>query len=249
MKKILIFNLLILTIFQLQFINGNEHFRLYVNNNLITSKDYKLYSEEIKNFNTALSGSVNEVLQETEPHWIEASSSVDIWAVVKIIDIWNKAVIEKVKSVQDVDLVMDHSVKDYLIVNGFHPDLGIQPLKQLMEQVVINQLSIAFIMQDIPHRSKAILSYAPHFNNWYLNWEKVKAPSIPIFKAYQKTYGFTMEDGSKWSVCCNKDVQVIKTWKSGDRLKITYDAFIVEGYCDIKIENLDTPGYVGAYKD
>lgn len=126
----------------------------------------------------------DEVLEMLEPQFME-SLSPELYnrlrtvmfrplspkSIEKIVDIFIRDLVNKVKEVKNVDLIVDDSVREYLTFNGFHPDLGARPLKRLLEKEVISCLSITFITKAIPEGSKMTISYTAAEKKWNVNWE------------------------------------------------------------------------------
>jgi hypothetical protein len=77
---------------------------------------------------------------------------------------------KKVKASKNVKLVIDESVKTYLIKEGYHPTLGARPLKRLIEKKVTASLSHAFMQDPIPENSTVVLSYKPVEDTWHVDW-------------------------------------------------------------------------------
>lgn len=77
---------------------------------------------------------------------------------------------ERLKSAKNMELIVDDSAKNYLIVNGFHPTLGARPLKRLIQNKVVAFLSFAIINEAIPDGSRITLSYLEEEDAWSVNW-------------------------------------------------------------------------------
>lgn len=144
-----------------------------------------LFAQKIKT-SFSKGKTAEEVLHLLEPQFME-SLSPELYnrltaimfrpltpkSIEKIVDIFLRELVKKVKELKKVDLVVDDSVREYLIFNGYHPELGARPLKRLIEKDVINNLSIAFITNTIPEGSKVTISYAFGDKKWHVNWENL----------------------------------------------------------------------------
>jgi len=91
-------------------------------------------------------------------------------AMVRMIDMMLKEVSQRIKLARQIDLTMDQSVKDYLLQNGLHPTLGARPLKALIHNKVISNVSHALLKQNIPNNSHVTLFYL-NSGEWVVEWK------------------------------------------------------------------------------
>lgn len=89
----------------------------------------------------------------------------------RLVDLMMKRMVQQVKTTKNIELIVDDSVYDYLIINGFHPTLGARPLKKLIEKKVTANLAYAIVMQKIPGGSQVTISYNPSNDKWQVTWK------------------------------------------------------------------------------
>lgn len=75
-------------------------------------------------------------------------------------------VIVRIKESRGITLIVDSSVTNYLIENGFHPLLGARPLKALIEKKVVSSLAYALLNNEIEENSTVIISYSEISDSW-----------------------------------------------------------------------------------
>lgn len=79
-------------------------------------------------------------------------------------------VIQQLKRTKNLALNIDDSAKSYLITNGYHPTLGVRPLKRLIQNKIIAFLAYAVIKEGIPDGSTISLAYSEQDDSWHMNW-------------------------------------------------------------------------------
>lgn len=89
-----------------------------------------------------------------------------------LVDIQIKQTINRVKTVKNIDLVIDSSVRNFLIKNGYHPTLGARPLKKLVEKTVLANISYAIVKEKIPANSTMVIKYNDIEDSWDVLWTK-----------------------------------------------------------------------------
>lgn len=90
-----------------------------------------------------------------------------------LVDLMLQDVVNRIKSTKSIDLIIDGSVREYLIENGFHPTLGARPLKKLIEKKVLAALSYAIISEQIQEGSTLIITYSKIADSWHVNSRSV----------------------------------------------------------------------------
>lgn len=89
----------------------------------------------------------------------------------RLVDLMMKRMIQQIKETKNIDLIVDSSVYDYLIFNGFHPTLGARPLKKLIETKVTANLAYALVVQSISAGSEVRISHNPSKDSWQVTWQ------------------------------------------------------------------------------
>lgn len=87
-----------------------------------------------------------------------------------LVDLMLKRVEKRLKETKSFKLVIDQSVKDYLIKNGYHPRLGARPLKKMIEKKVIASIAYAVIKESIPDGSTVSIYYFAGDDSWHVTW-------------------------------------------------------------------------------
>lgn len=109
-----------------------------------------------------------ELYNRVEPiifHPLDAST------MKNIVDLMLKETVDRLKMTKDLHLIIDESVKEYLIIHGYHPTLGARPLKKLIDKVVLANLSFAIINESIPEGSQMTISYTEEDDSWHVSWQ------------------------------------------------------------------------------
>lgn len=88
-----------------------------------------------------------------------------------LVDLAINALIDRVYNSKEMILVVDQTVKDFLIQNGYHPTLGARPLQKLVDKTVVPALAYAIISDNIPAGSFLYLSYNKEKDSWLVDWE------------------------------------------------------------------------------
>jgi len=66
---------------------------------------------------------------------------------------------------KQIELIVDDSLKHFLLENGFHPELGARPLNKLIEKRLIAPLAYKMIEDDIQGDVKILMSYDQDADN------------------------------------------------------------------------------------
>ncbi len=90
--------------------------------------------------------------------------------MASLVDQKLEQVIQQLKKTKKLELIIDDSVKQYLITHGYHPTLGVRPLKRLIQNELISFVSYAIIKDGIPENSILTLWYLEHNDSWHLSW-------------------------------------------------------------------------------
>lgn len=110
-----------------------------------------------------------ELYNRTEPL---VFSPLSIESMCPIVDIMLERVKVNVKTARDIELTIDESVRSYLIEHGYSSTLGARPLRKLIKNTVVNAISRAILMDNIPKGSSITLSYNEKKETWNIEWEK-----------------------------------------------------------------------------
>jgi DNA polymerase III delta prime subunit len=110
-----------------------------------------------------------ELYNRTEPL---VFSPLSIQSMKPIVDIMLDKVRANVKTARDIELTIDESVHAYLIEHGYSSSLGARPLRKLIKNTVVNAISRAILMDNIPKGSSMRLSYNGKKETWDIEWEK-----------------------------------------------------------------------------
>lgn len=126
----------------------------------------------------------NEILSMIEPHVIGALSPefynriqpivfrpLTPEIICQLVELFLEEVSTRVKSLNGMTLVIDQAAKDYLAEHGYHPSLGARPLKRLIENSIVGNLSNAIVSAGIPDDSTVGISYSADDNQWHIFWE------------------------------------------------------------------------------
>lgn len=76
------------------------------------------------------------------------------------------AFVRKVKTQKNIDVYFDASVEDYLSTHGWHPNLGVRPLKRLLQKKIISLVSYAIINENLEAGSSINVAYDPTDDTW-----------------------------------------------------------------------------------
>ena len=87
-----------------------------------------------------------------------------------ILDKMLTLVVKRAEEQTQITLIIDESVREYLLQHGFQPKLGARPLKRLIEKRVVGTLSFAIVKEKIPPQSVATLLYDKSDNSWHVEW-------------------------------------------------------------------------------
>lgn len=133
-------------------------------------------------FNQGLSH--EDVLQAIEPKVIEALSPelynrvqpivfrpLSEEVMGQLVDLMLGRIVNRLKSTKEINLILDDSVREYLVIHGYHPTLGARPLKKLIEKKVVASISYALIAEAIPDGSTVRLTYNVDNDSWHVNWK------------------------------------------------------------------------------
>lgn len=80
-------------------------------------------------------------------------------------------VVKNFKEKRNIILHIDPSVAEYLLKNGYSAELGVRPLKALIEKKVVGYLSQAITSEEIPNGSTMWIAYDAENYDWIIEWE------------------------------------------------------------------------------
>jgi ATP-dependent Clp protease ATP-binding subunit ClpA len=89
----------------------------------------------------------------------------------RLVDLGLKPVISRLKEKKNINLVIDSTVKEYLMEYGYHKALGARPLKKLIDKKVVSFVAYSIVKEQIPEGCTMELSYESRTNSWHINWE------------------------------------------------------------------------------
>lgn len=95
---------------------------------------------------------------------------VDAHLMDKLVDQKLGEVIQRLKRLKQIDLVIDETVRAYLIRAGYHPTLGVRALQRLIQNRVVATLSYAVIQQGIPEGAEVTLLYLEEEDRFDVKW-------------------------------------------------------------------------------
>lgn len=143
--------------------------------NICASEICQLYSQK---------KTTDQVLHAIEPYLIQELSPELYNRVVPVlfrplgrdlmeslVNLMLKEVTLRLKQVKNIDLVVDDTAKNYLIVNGFHPTLGARPLKKLIQKKIISNVAQAIVLNSIPDGTRITISYIEKGDTWNISWQ------------------------------------------------------------------------------
>ena len=88
----------------------------------------------------------------------------------ELVEMQLNLVVKRIRRIKNMTLILDNSVKEYIIENGFHPDLGARPLKSLIEKKIVANIAKAMIRDGIPEKSQITVSYSLMNDSWLVEW-------------------------------------------------------------------------------
>jgi len=123
--------------------------------------DEKRYEDQTKVFKER----VEESLKRTfRPEFLNRLDEIIVFnplrkpEIEKIVDLQLNLLKEKLKE-RNINVVIDKSVKDYIIENGFNPDYGARPIKRLIQKVILDELADKLIKGELKDVKKVKISF------------------------------------------------------------------------------------------
>jgi ATP-dependent Clp protease ATP-binding subunit ClpB len=137
--------------------NIGSHFMREMANLGFSSREETKSEAEIGQFK----GKVNEELKERfKPEFLNRIDEIIIFNpltredIGKIVDKQLAEVKEKIVD-KGMKLVIDQSLKNYLIDNGYNPEYGARPLKRLIQRTILDKVADKIISKQLKHGGKA----------------------------------------------------------------------------------------------
>jgi len=123
--------------------------------------DEKRYEDQIKGFKER----VEESLKKTfRPEFINRLDEIIIFnplrkpEIEKIVDLQFELLKNQLKE-KNITILIDKSVKDYIVENGFNPDYGARPIKRLIQKVILDELADKLIKGELKNAKKVKISF------------------------------------------------------------------------------------------
>lgn len=91
--------------------------------------------------------------------------------IYQLVDQFLSETFARIQKMNQMIVMVDQNVKNYLAINGYHPALGARPLKRLIEIKIVGTLSYAIVSQGIPDGSLVFISYAEEEDAWHVTWK------------------------------------------------------------------------------
>jgi ATP-dependent Clp protease ATP-binding subunit ClpA len=78
--------------------------------------------------------------------------------IEKIVDIQLEELKKRLKS-RNIEVIIDNSVKKYIVENGFDPDYGARPIRRLIQKAILDQLADKLIKGEFVNVKKIKISF------------------------------------------------------------------------------------------
>ncbi|MCD6270229.1 AAA family ATPase [bacterium] len=122
---------------------------------------------------------IQEVLKESfKPEFLNRIDEIIIFNyltkedIAKIVDLELEVVKKRLKETKNIKLSFSRAVKEMLTKKGYNPNLGARPLKRVIQQLILNSLSLKIITSEIKENC-----------NVFVDIEKGKI----VFRNFKKT--------------------------------------------------------------
>ncbi len=123
--------------------------------------DEKRYEDQTKNFKER----VEELLKRTfRPEFLNRLDEIIIFnplrkpEIEKIVDLQFELLKDKLKE-KNIRVLIDRSVKEYVVENGFSPDYGARPIKRLIQKIILDELADKLIKGELKNAKKVKVSF------------------------------------------------------------------------------------------
>jgi ATP-dependent Clp protease ATP-binding subunit ClpB len=105
-----------------------------------------------------------ELKERFKPEFLNRIDEVVIFNALNrasIADIVDKQLEEVRQKIEEkgMKLVIDSSVRNYLVEKGYDPEYGARPLKRLIQKVILDRMADKMIKGELRHGGKAIISF------------------------------------------------------------------------------------------
>ncbi len=140
---------------------GSHHLKAMANLGFSSEEDSGTEAQEDK-----FRDKVHEELKNSfKPEFLNRIDEIVIFNALKksdIGDIVDKQISEVRQRVSDkgLKLVVDQSVRKYLIENGYSPEYGARPLKRLIQKVILDKMADKMIKGELNHGGKVKIKLA-----------------------------------------------------------------------------------------
>ncbi len=136
---------------------GSHYFREMSRIGLVGSEKYEETTEDFKD-------KVRESLRETfRPEFLNRLDEIIIFnpltkkEIEKIVDSQLEEFKEKLKE-RRLSIMIDPSVKNYIVENGFDPDYGARPIRRMIQKTILNPLADKIIKGEFNNAKKIKIS-------------------------------------------------------------------------------------------
>lgn len=85
-----------------------------------------------------------------------------------LVDLQFKQLKKRFLETKNISVSFDNSVREYLIVNGYHPTLGARPLKKLIDAKIITFFSHAILRKQVLPNDSVLLTYVSEDDAWHI---------------------------------------------------------------------------------
>jgi len=82
-----------------------------------------------------------------------------------LVDLMMDKVAARLMMEKQIQIHIDHSLKNFLVENGYHPLLGARPLKKLIEKSILSNLAYTIIKEEIEGGCEILLLYDKEKNS------------------------------------------------------------------------------------
>lgn len=115
----------------------------------------------------------SELISELSPELYNRVECVvfhplDLSAMDQLVDHMLAALMERIAKTKSITLLIDKSVKLYLMENGYHSTLGARPMKKLIEKQMLAAISTILIKDQVPQGATVQISIES--GKWIVNW-------------------------------------------------------------------------------
>ncbi len=123
--------------------------------------DEKRYEEQTKTFKERIMESLKKTFR---PEFLNRLDEMIIFnplrkpEIKKIVGLQFELLKEKLKE-KNISILIDKSVEDYIVENGFSPDYGARPIKRLIQKIILDELADRLIKGELKNAKKVKVSF------------------------------------------------------------------------------------------